>query len=180
MLFYYIYYIAYLFLNVFLISLYAVQVVAKHENCVNRSGQDTTEFFRLLFNIGFCLHVVEFVNAQVFCVYFRCKVVNQPSPDSDNQSLIVEFADRYFFKVATLVLSYVQFHLKHSHLTRFCVSRLRLLKDENFWFTVVIIIQVTKVLIFSAWSFYLPKAKDANQDRYKANLEERNEIKQKN
>ena len=65
------YYIGNLLTNVFITSLYIVQVFSNHEACRTRSGFNVTMRYDIAFRLGFIIIAAEISNTNLFGIYIR-------------------------------------------------------------------------------------------------------------
>ena len=68
---YTVYYIGNLLTNVFITSLYIVQVFSNHEACRTRSGFNVTMRYDIAFRLGFIIIAAEISNTNLFGIYIR-------------------------------------------------------------------------------------------------------------
>ena len=65
------YYASHLLVNVFLLSLYSIQMYIEHKPCTSSSGENITSDFKFAFGFGLFSLIAEVVNTQILAIYFR-------------------------------------------------------------------------------------------------------------
>ena len=142
--------------NIMLFSLYTVMVFSDHTACLTKSGKNITERFQTCFLLGLGILSIDFANSQVLLYYFKskvqaevdkCGVASQIASSNLKCTEKIEKVLRFF----RIIVCYVQFMNVHSKIGDYCVNTLGVLHLEGSWLNALVILQLYKVVVFTAW-----------------------------
>ena len=107
------YYACSLLWNVFLIAFYTVQVFSSHESCNTRTSRNITDRFEFAFQVGFAVHVADFLNTNLVGIYLRARMVEEEkhygySKDSTYGLMMVSAYAEWVLRISIIAVSCLQ------------------------------------------------------------------------
>ena len=161
-----LYYIAGLLLNGALLSFYSVMAFADHEPCLTATGMNITRGFQFAFRLGFYATLADFINSAFLEFYLRQRhsadraklgFVTHATLAWQTVYAVMEWAFRAIF----LLVSILQALIRTSTTGQYCIKELGVLELEGDWLYWLIVFQLFKIVVQSAWHIVLNRRSKA-------------------
>ena len=107
-----VYYACSLLWNFCLIAFYTVQTFSTHESCFTKTSSNITDRFEFAFQIGFTVHVADFLNTNLVGIYLRAKMAEEEkrygySKDSTYWLMIVSSYAEWVLRISIITVSWL-------------------------------------------------------------------------
>ena len=150
------YYACSLLWNFCLIAFYTVQVFSSHESCFTKTSRNITDRFEFAFQLGFAVHVADFLNTNLVGIYLRAKMAEEEkrygySKDSTYGLMMVSSYAEWVLRISIIAVSCLQTLILRQKTSKYCIEEFGVLAPENNWLQCLIGIQIVKVLLLAMW-----------------------------